>query len=106
MSDNNDGKNDKNFQKRKYLRYPPNPLEVGLVDSNPNRPTFQPDYVGIILEESAMGGCCLCIREPDLLKVGTKCRVKIGDLQPFLSQVRWARSQEMGLIIMGFHFLE
>ena len=101
----NDPNND-NFKKRKYLRYPPSPLELGLVDPDPHRADFDPAYVGIIVEESAMGGCCLCIRQPDQLKVGAKCRVKIGDLQPFISEVRWMREQEMGVFLMGFRFLE
>ena len=94
------------YKKRKYLRYPPNHLELGMVDPDPDRSEFEPEYVGIIVEESAMGGCCLCILKPKLLQVGTKCRVKIGDLQPFLSEVRWMRKQDMGLVLLGFRFLE
>ena len=94
------------FVKRRHFRYPPNPLEVAWVDPENGDAEFAPKYVGLIIEESAIGGCCLAVLNPDDLYIGKICRVKIGDLPVLMSEVRWEKNQEMGVILIGFKFLE
>lgn len=93
-------------QKRKYLRYPSSPLDVGHVHLNLQQEEFAPDYVGLIIEQSAIGGCCLAILNPDQLKEKQKCRVKLGELPPILAEVRWLRPLDTGINLIGFQFLE
>lgn len=106
MNHESSGKKENPFVKRKHFRYPPNPLEVAYVDPEPGDSEFSPKYTGLIIEESAIGGCCLAILNPEELYIGKHCRIKLGDLPILQSEVRWEKNQEMGLILIGFKFLE
>jgi hypothetical protein len=97
---------DKTLVKRKHLRYPPGVLETGYVDTDTKSPDFAPECVGLIIEESAMGGCSLAIHSRTDLQLGQNCFVKIGNLKPLLSEVRWKRVTEFSLTLYGFQFLE
>ncbi len=92
--------------KRKHVRYAPDPLEVAFLDTDPKRATFSPSYTGLIIELSGMGGCCLGLLKPKNLQTGQQVKLKIGKLEPLLSEVRWLRPQEKNVVFVGFKFLE
>ena len=94
-----------NYQKRKHIRYPAENLEVAYVQHDEVSKIFQPDCVGLIVEQSAMGGCCLALTNTSL-GAGDKCRVKIGQLNDYLSEVIWKKDIEKGLSMVGIKFLE
>lgn len=107
MSEDPKHQADKPFVRRKHCRYPPEPLEIAYIDpeSGSDR-EFSPKYVGLIIEEAAIGGCCLAILNPEELHVGKHCRIQLGQLPVVRSEMRWEKGQELGITIAGFKFLE
>ena len=93
------------FSQRKHVRYPPDKDEVAHIQYDPSGDEFLPDAVGLIVEHSAIGGCCLAILEANI-SPGATCRIKIGRLEPYLSKTIWKKPLERGVDLLGFKFLE
>lgn len=97
---------DEQFEsERSYLRYPPyKGEEIGLVSLNLEE--FVVHHVGLIVEQSAIGGCGLVMVNAAHLVNKTICKVKIGDLNPVRAEVRWKKDLEKNISVIGFQFLE
>ena len=52
---------------RRYIRAKPDPLDVAYISFNEDHSsTFSPDIVGLIVDESAMGGCGVVVLKNEL----------------------------------------
>lgn len=92
--------------RRKHIRYLAEPLEIAYLDPNPAvESEFRPKYTGLIIEESAIGGCCLALLNPEEVIVGSHCRIQMGQLPVIQAEARWEKIQEMGITLIGFQFL-
>ena len=107
MSEDPAKKAERAFVRREHFRYPPKPLDIAYIDlgQDPDG-AFTPKYPGLIIEASAIGGCCLAVLNPEELYVGKCCRIKLGDLQAIQSEVRWEKAQDLGLTLVGFRFIK
>ena len=61
---------------------------------------------GVALNESYTG-CCILLKDLRGLEVGHFCRVKVGNLGPYIAQVRWIGTvDDNGMYRVGVHFQE
>jgi hypothetical protein len=91
---------------RRKLRYAPDKLDQALIMFNGSSPVWAPDDSALIIDESAMSGAQLVVRFNDKCKPGSKIRVKLGNMEPLLSEVVWRREIDADLIRLGIQFLE
>ena len=91
---------------RRKLRYAPDKLDVALLMYNGLSEVWAPDECCLIIDESAMSGCQLVVRFSDKYKPGSKVRVKLGNMEPLLSEIVWRREIDADLIRLGVQFLE
>ncbi len=92
-------------EKRRYPRFAPDPLETAFVSLKLSG-DFEPEFVSLIADKHPYGGCGLVIRKPFSLKVGDRCRIKLGKLAPLLSELRWFKELDGDFLRLGFKFLE
>ncbi len=95
-------------QRRRFLRFPPDPLDTALIDFS-GKETFTPQYAGLIRQE-AYAGCGLMLVYHEGLErafaPGRTCTIKVGKLDPMPAEVVWSKSIEDEALKVGFHFLE
>lgn len=92
--------------KRKHIRFKPDPMAYAEIDGDAGGHPFKPQTVGLIVNESPMGGCSIITLDYINLNVGDHCRVKVGELAPLLAEVVWKRLMDDHVIRFGFKFLE
>lgn len=97
---------EKQLKKRRYIRSTPDPLDVAYLSFDANSIQFQADAVGLIVEESARGGCGLIFRLPIDLKAGQNVKIQLGRMAPLAAEVVWIKPQLESLLFAGFRFLE
>lgn len=106
MSDKTHGLNVE--QRRRYMRFPPDPLDTAQIDTAGGR-TFTPSHVALITQEG-YGGCgtLLAYYEgiEDLFTIGKHCQIKAGKLDPMSATVAWARNLEDEVYKVGFKFVD
>lgn len=94
---------------RRFIRFPPDPLTVALVDPGPMDQDFTPCIVGLIFQE-AYGGCGLILHQdeggPVSLTKDEVCRIKVGKLQVLKAEVVWMKRIDKDVLKVGFKFLE
>jgi hypothetical protein len=89
---------------RKNVRFKPDPLDYAWSDVRlPGK--FAPQFVGLIVEESAKG-CSLALLSRDELKVGQFCRVQVGKLPVLKAEVRWQTDLDAAVYRIGLLYLE
>ena len=103
--------------RRNFIRFNPESLDIAILSmdetsySHYDKSTeqFNGETAGLIVDQS-FKGCSLVFvnRESseDFLPVGYKCLLKVGQLAPLPSQVRWREKLPSNLIKAGFEFLE
>ena len=90
---------------RKYMRVPPDPNGFVQIDLKTDG-AFNFSYAALIVEESPMGGCSIVCLSSVGLKVGTVCRMKVGNMSPLRVEVVWARELEDNIERFGIKYLE
>lgn len=92
--------------KRRYLRSKPDPKDYVQIDLDPNREEFNFQHVGLLVEESPMGGCgIICLAEVGLTDERIVC-LKVGRMAPLKAQVVWCRKLDEDVFRYGLKFLE
>jgi hypothetical protein len=92
--------------KRRHIRFTPDPLDYAQISLDLDAATFTPDFVALIVEESPMGGCGLAMLQTDRVVSGTKLLAKVGRLTPLRSEVVWVRKVDDHIMRLGLRFLE
>lgn len=95
-----------NSNKRKYIRFKPDPMAYCEIDMNLAPKPFQAQSIGLIVNESPMGGCSIITLDFVKLTLGDRCRLKVGELAPLMAEVVWTREMDDHVIRYGFKFLE
>ncbi len=93
---------------RRYLRFPPDPIEVAYIDFDCEGHNFVKEVVALIVDVAPKGGCSLVFNLPKgkQMKDGQRCRIKIGDLRPVVAEVVWQKELDRDIYRCGFLFLE
>lgn len=91
---------------RKHIRFSPDSTDYVQIDTDPDRAEFSFENVGLLVEESPIGGCSLVCLKSLNLKTGVVIRAKVGRLQPLKSEVVWVRSLDEQVERIGLKFLE
>ncbi|MNK80910.1 hypothetical protein D3C87_1006430 [compost metagenome] len=87
------------------IRFQPDPLDHALIDFQFETAPFEPEAVGLILNES-YAGCALVIKTTKLLNKDQKIKVKVGRIDPMMAKVIWVQPLEASLVKVGIQFLE
>jgi hypothetical protein len=90
---------------RKFLRYQPDPQAVALIDLKANGREFKPTITAIILNES-YSGCAIVFSDNEIVKKGTKVKIKIGPLEIMKAEVAWVKVLEENIQKVGVLLLE
>ncbi len=92
--------------KRKYIRFEPDSGDFVQIDKNPQSMEFQSQEVGLLVEESPMGGFGLvCLRSVGLA-TGSIYRFKVGKLAPLKAEIVWERILDDKVARYGVRYLE
>lgn len=103
--------------RRRYIRFNPEILEVAIIAFQDNKHTeyddstfqMEGDLPALIMDES-YSGCNLVVinrnKDPGFLKEGTKCTVKAGVLNPMSAEVKWREDVTPDILKIGIEFLE
>ena len=91
---------------RKKLRCKPDKLEIAMIMFDADQVTWDPDDVALIIDESVFSGAQLIMKFNDYVKPGSRVKVKLGILEPLLSEVVWRKEVASDLCRVGVKFLE
>lgn len=99
---------EKSEDRRRYLRYPPDPTEIVMIQLG-ERPSehFRPEMAALPSEESR-GGLRLVLRRDDRLvdiEVGSRLLVEIASLGPQPAEVRWVQVDYSEVVVLGVQLL-
>src|SRR5690349_21298675 len=96
----------KSAQKRKSVRYKPDPGDFARIDPDPGlRDKFNPQYPALVIEEAAKG-CGLVVTGDVTLDEGDVCKVQVGKVGPVLAEVRWRLQIDKQIFKIGLMYLE
>ncbi len=98
----------KKEERRRYLRYPPDPTEIVMVQFSGEGDQFAPEIAALPSEESR-GGLRLVMlnRKPvDGVEAGGRCIVKVASLGPQPAEVRWIDVDDGEVVRLGVKFLD
>ncbi|MGR3317017.1 MAG: hypothetical protein ACUZ8O_00840 [Candidatus Anammoxibacter sp.] len=95
----------KRRNKRKNVRFKPDYGKFCYIDMDENREEFIPTVFAFIVNES-MKGCNLIVHDTDILKVGDKCRLKLGRLHPIKAVVCRQKIIDDKVVSLGMQLLE
>ena len=90
--------------RRKHLRFKPDPLDVALIGRYDENDRFVPQQVGLIAEESYSGCGIVSVAEKPF-DVGQHLVIAVGKQPPQWAEVRWCRQVENDLLRVGLMFL-
>lgn len=91
--------------KRKHIRAAPDPDDYVQIDFEIDGEfTFR--YAALIVEESPLGGCSIVFLSSVDLKPGDRCRIKVGNMAPLLSEVVWMKNLDAQVKRCGIKYLE
>lgn len=92
---------------RRSLRFQPDEGNIAEIDpeAKDNKNNFKARIRALIVDE-ALEGCCLVLTHNRLLQVGDICLVKVGMLDPLISEVRWIRDLDEEIQKIGIMYLE
>lgn len=99
---------EKSEDRRRYLRYPPDPTEIVMIQLG-ERPAehFRPEMAALPSEESR-GGLRLVLSRNDKLagiEAGSRLLVEIARLGPQPAEVRWVQADYSEVVVMGVQLL-
>ena len=90
-------------EKRKFIRYDPDELDIAYIDFNTQTQEFNPKKVGLVINES-YNGCVLLIKEIGDVQYGTMYQIKIGKSAPILSTIVWSHNIDIDIVKIGFKY--
>ena len=92
---------------RKSRRFPPDAGTMAWIDLivPDDKREFQPVIPALVIDE-ALHGCGVVTTLDDRLTEETECMVRIGDLAPLKSQIRWVKELHNDVQRIGVMFLE
>lgn len=90
---------------RRFLRYQPDPQAIALIDIKASGRDFKPTITAIILNES-YSGCAIVFADNEILKKGSKIKIKIGPLEIMKAEVAWNKILEENIQKVGIKLLE
>ena len=92
--------------KRKFIRFEPDGADFVQIDKSTHSSGFEFQGVGLLVEESPMGGFSIaCLRSVGLIK-GSVYRFKVGKMAPLKAEVVWERILDDKIVRFGLRFLE
>jgi hypothetical protein len=99
------------INKRKHVRFKPEPLEVAYLQFTPYAASvppqeFKADCVAYIEEQAPLGGCGLVLTDRDELQNGATLRIQLGPLAPLLAKIVYKAPLSKALVRVGCQFLE
>ena len=93
------------MSRRKSTRFSPDPLDIAIVDFREGaKGVFKGTQAALILDESPKG-CSIAVANYDAVKAGDTFRVKIGNLDPLLVEVRWVKAYSTNVTALGLKYL-
>ena len=92
-------------QRRKNIRHAPDPGTFAQIDMSTKTPTFRPEYLGLVVEESYTG-CGLVVVDMPKLKKGVKIRIQVGSVHPLKAEVKWRNDLDEQVARVGVQYLE
>lgn len=95
-------------ERRRYLRYPPDPTEVVMVQFSSGSDRFTPEIAALPSEESRGGLRLIMLNRGPVsgVEVGSSCTVKVASLGPQRAEVRWVDDEDSEIIRVGVQFLD
>lgn len=97
-------------QVRKHIRYSPDPLDAAYINFDGLKgKDWKPDQIGLIEDESSMGGCGLVLHRykfTEKLTKGSEVTIKLGRLDPLKAVCVYVVEVNELLLKAGFKFLE
>jgi hypothetical protein len=93
----------KNVQKRKSIRYAPDPGTFALILSDENGKKLAVGIPCLIAEESYTG-CGLITMKDTMIKKGATFEVQVGKLPKMQAQVRWTKILEDKIVYFGLSY--
>lgn len=98
----------KSDNRRRYLRYPPDPSEIVMIQIGEADPAqFRPQMAALPSEESRRG-LRLVVRRHELVEgveAGARLLVEVANLGPQPAQVRWVDNDHAEVVTMGVELL-
>ncbi len=76
------------IERRKNIRFRPEPLVYALIDKVPEQESFHPELIGLIVNES-YGGCELAILLESSINEGDRVKITLGESGILKAQVSW-----------------
>ena len=98
----------KHDNRRRYLRYPPDPTEIVMVQFSDGDERFTPEIAALPSEESR-GGLRLVLlnREPvSNVEMDAMCTVKVASLGPQKARIRWIDTDDEEVVRLGVQFVD
>lgn len=90
---------------RKFIRYQPDAQAVAHIDLKVSGREFKPTITAIILNESYYG-CAIVFADNEIIKKGSKVKIKIGPLEIMKAEVVWCKVLEENIQKVGIRLLE
>lgn len=90
---------------RKFIRFKPDDNALALIDLKTTGKDFTPSISALILNES-FSGCALVLASNDIIKVGTKIKIKIGNLHVMKAEIVWSKVLEENIQKVGVKIMD
>ena len=92
---------------RRSRRFPPDEGTIAWIDprAHGDKREFKPTIAALVTDE-ARHGCGIVTLSRDQLDPDTHCMIRVGDLAPLRSQIRWVKDLGADAQKAGVMFLE
>jgi len=92
---------------RRKVRFAPDEGAIAQIDPTirEDNADFEPKIQALVIDE-ARDGCGLVVVNNKVLFEGDTCLVKIGDLDPLISEIRWVQELDEDVQKIGVMYLE
>ena len=98
----------KHDNRRRYLRYPPDPTEIVMVQFSAGDERFTPEMAALPSEESRGGLRLVLLNREQISGIETDalCTVKIASLEPQRAKIRWIDTVDEEIVRLGVQFVD
>ena len=92
---------------RRFRRFPPDEGTIAWIDPSvqDDKRNFKPTMAALVTDE-AVHGCGLVTLSRDQIGLYGQCTVRVGDLAPLRSEIRWVQDLSADVRKVGVMFLE
>jgi hypothetical protein len=92
---------------RRSLRFPPDEGTIAWIDPSvqDDKRNFKPTIAALVTDE-ALHGCGIVTLSRDQIDPDAECMIRVGDLAPLRSQIRWVKDLGAHARKVGVMFLE